>query len=215
MYDIPMRQPGEQSIAPRGRPSFKPAVLLEPTTYSEPDAWVSPGGDAGLWSRVAVSTNDFSSGGTRRPKFRAGFTLIELVLVIAILATIAAILIPNFMSALDAAKIARAIADIQALETEIDSYQILNGTLPNTLDDLGRGTFLDPWGTPYQYLNFANVNGQGQMRKDRFLVPLNSTYDLYSMGADRQSLPPITAPVSQDDTIRANDGAYVGLASKY
>jgi general secretion pathway protein G len=210
-----MGQPGEQSIAPRGRPSSKPSALLEPATYSKHDAWVLTGGDAGLWSRAAVSAKDFSSGRAGRPTLREGFTLIELVLVIAILATIAAILIPNFMSALDSAKIARATADIQALETEIDSYQILNGTLPNTLDDLGRGTFLDPWGTPYQYLNFANVSGQGQMRKDRFLVPLNSTYDLYSMGADRQSLPPITASVSQDDIIRANDGAYVGLASKY
>ncbi len=211
----PMGQPGEQSIALRRRPSSKPAALLEPATYSEHDAWVLTGGDAGLWSRAAVSSNGFSSGRARRPKLCEGFTLIELVLVTAILATIAAILIPNFMSALDAAKIARAIADIQALETEIASYQILNGTSPNTLGDIGRGTFLDPWGTPYQYLNFANVRGEGQVRKDRFLVPLNSTYDLYTKGTDRQSVPPITASVSQDDIIRANDGAYVGLASKY
>ncbi len=211
----PMGQPGEQSIAPQGRPASNPAALLEPATFAEHGAWVFTGGDAGLWSRAAVSSNDFSSGRARWPKLREGFTLIELVIVIAILATIAAILIPNFMSALDAAKIARAIADIQALETEVGSYQILNGTLPNTLGDIGRGTFLDPWGTPYQYLNFATVNGPGQMRKDRFLVPLNSSYDLYSMGADRRSVPPITAPVSQDDILRANDGAYVGLASKY
>jgi len=137
------------------------------------------------------------------------------VIVIAILATIMAMLIPNFMAALDAAKIARAIADIQALETEIDSYQILTGALPITLADIGRDTFLDPWGTPYQYLNFATVSGPGQMRKDQFLVPINSTYDLYSMGKDRQSVPPLTASVSQDDIIRANDGAYVGVASKY
>jgi len=144
-----------------------------------------------------------------------GFTLVELLIVIAIVLTIAAIAIPSLISALDAARAARAVGDIRTLEADIATYEVLNGKLPDTLADLGRGDLLDPWGTPYQYLNFANAKGTGQMRKDRFLVPLNSTYDLYSMGKDRQSVPPITAKVSQDDIIRANDGGYVGLASQY
>jgi general secretion pathway protein G len=55
----------------------------------------------------------------------------------------------------------------------------------------------------------------GKVRKDRFLVPINSTYDLYSMGADGRSVGPLTAAMSRDDIIRANDGAYVGLAEGY
>lgn len=55
----------------------------------------------------------------------------------------------------------------------------------------------------------------GDVRKDRNLVPINSHYDLYSMGKDGQSRPPLTAPVSKDDIIYANDGAYVGLAEDY
>jgi len=74
---------------------------------------------------------------------------------------------------------------------------------------------LDPWGNPYQYLNFDNVNGQGQKKKDKFLVPLNSTYDLYSMGKDGNTSTALTANASQDDIVRANDGAFVGLASQY
>jgi general secretion pathway protein G len=173
------------------------------------------GEGAGLWSRAATSPNDFSSGRAGRLKPRAGFTLVELLIVMAIVITIAAIAVPNLRAALDAARIARAVADIRALESEITTYEFLNGKLPDTLVDIGRGNLLDPWGSPYQYLNFANAKGKGQMRKDRFLVPLNSTYDLYSMGRDRKSVPPITANVSQDDIIRASDGGYVGLASQY
>jgi general secretion pathway protein G len=56
---------------------------------------------------------------------------------------------------------------------------------------------------------------KGKWRKDRFLVPLNSDYDLYSMGKDGCTVAPITAKASHDDILRANNGSYVGLASKY
>jgi len=64
-------------------------------------------------------------------------------------------------------------------------------------------------------LNHTDMKGNGQARKDRFLVPLNSDYDLYSDGQDGQTTAPITAQKSQDDIIRASDGAYVGLASQF
>ena len=53
------------------------------------------------------------------------------------------------------------------------------------------------------------------MRKDHRLVPINSDYDLYSMGKDGRSVSPLTARHSHDDIIRANDGDYVGLAKDY
>ena len=59
------------------------------------------------------------------------------------------------------------------------------------------------------------MKGNGKARKDRFLVPLNSDYDLYSKGKDGKSSSPITASDSQDDVIRASDGSYVGLASQF
>ena len=64
----------------------------------------------------------------------------------------------------------------------------------------------------------ANVSGGGppsQPRKDRFLHPINSDYDLYSMGKDGQSMEPLTAQKSHDDVIRANDGSFVGLAVEF
>ena len=78
-----------------------------------------------------------------------------------------------------------------------------------------RGDLKDPWGNNYQYLNIETTTGLGKMRKDRFLVPLNTDFDLYSMGKDGDSQSPLTAEVSHDDIIRANDGEYIGIASEY
>jgi general secretion pathway protein G len=151
----------------------------------------------------------------RRLAGQHGFTLVELLLVMSIITTIAAMAVPSLMSAINEAKIARAVGDVSALETEIAEYDVLNGKLPDTLADIGRANLLDPWGNPYQYLNHSTKKGNGQSRKDRFLVPLNSDYDLYSMGADGKSSSPITAKNSQDDIIRAADGGYIGLASEF
>jgi general secretion pathway protein G len=46
-------------------------------------------------------------------------------------------------------------------------------------------------------------------------VPINSDFDLYSVGRDGQSAPALTARVSHDDVVRANDGGFIGLAIDY
>lgn len=148
-----------------------------------------------------------------------GFTLVELLIVIAIVGTLSSIAIPSYYSYIEKARIIRAIAEIAILQKEIELYdgEESDNFLPNTLDDIGRGNLLDPWGNPYQYLNFATIKGKGKgkMRKDRFMVPLNSGYDLCSMGKDGKSKAPLTAKASHDDIIRANDGRFIGLASEY
>jgi general secretion pathway protein G len=55
----------------------------------------------------------------------------------------------------------------------------------------------------------------GQMRRDHFLVPVNTDFDLYSLGEDGRSQSPFTAATSQDDIVRANNGGFVGLVSEY
>ena len=89
--------------------------------------------------------------------------------------------------------------------------------LPDTLDQLGNGIPTDPWGNAYQYqrIEGAGLKGKGKLRKDKKLNPINSDYDLYSMGADGQSKLPLTAKHSWDDIIRASNGAYVGPATEY
>ena len=134
-----------------------------------------------------------------------------IVALIAILATIAVVVYGNIT---ERARIARAMADIVTIDSEISTFEMMNERLPNDLGEINRATFLDPWGNPYQYLNFA-VSGNANCRKDHALHPLNTEFDLYSKGKDGQSQAPLTSPQSQDDIIRANDGQYVGLASSY
>src|SRR5215472_3228435 len=145
-----------------------------------------------------------------------GFTVVELLITMAVILTLAALAVPNLMSALGQAKNAKAIGDINTIEDDIAEYQAPhNYALPDDLSQIGFANYPDPWGNPYQYLNHSTMKGNGQARKDRFLVPLNSDYDLYSMGPDGKSSPPITAHPSQDDIIRASDGSYIGLAADF
>ncbi len=138
-----------------------------------------------------------------------------MLITVAIILTISAIAIPKLTSAIDAAKIARAVGDIRTIGDAVVEYSVTNGKYPDSLGQTDYGSTHDPWGNPYQYLSFASVKGKGKMRKDRFLVPINSEFDLYSMGKDGQSVPPLTAKASQDDIIWANDGSFIGPASQY
>jgi general secretion pathway protein G len=144
-----------------------------------------------------------------------GFTVVEVLIVMAIIVTISAIAIPNLLSAIYLADLAKAVGDIHSIETDLTGYEATNGQLPDSLSQVGDDTIIDPWGNPYQYLNHATVHGNGKFRKDRFLVPLNSDYDLYSMGKDGQTATPITAAKSQDDVIRVGSANYIGLASQF
>jgi len=50
---------------------------------------------------------------------------------------------------------------------------------------------------------------------DKFMVPLNTDFDLYSVGPDGESAGPLSAKNSKDDVIRALNGGFVGLASNF
>ncbi len=149
--------------------------------------------------------------------FCQGFTLIELMVVIAITGILAGIAISTYISFIEKAKITIAISDIKLLQRDIIDWQSDHGRLPLSLEEMGKGDMKDPWGNPYQYLNFGAIKGKGDgdKRKDHNLVPINEDFDLYSMGKDGKSQAPLTAKASRDDIIRANNGSYVGVASDY
>ena len=46
-------------------------------------------------------------------------------------------------------------------------------------------------------------------------MPINSTFDLYSVGRDGDSRAPLQNPKSFDDVLRANDGAFLGLGKDF
>ena len=146
------------------------------------------------------------------------FTLIELLLVIALIGTLLLTGIPIFANIANKVKINKAITDIAFTARAIEDYLTENGRLPETLAEVGRDNILDSWGNPYQYLVILGKNKseiKAKWRKDRFLVPLNGDFDLYSMGKDGDSKAPLTAKASHDDIVRANNGGYIGLGSKY
>ena len=148
-----------------------------------------------------------------RPR-AAGYTFIELALVLCIVALLSMIAVPGYKRYVQRSQTAAAITDIGRIQLTIGRYMLANnGQPPPNLATVGMGSMVDPWGKPYTYLSFAN--GNGGARRDKGLHPLNTDYDLYSFGPDGASSLPLTAKVSQDDVIRANDGSFLGTAADY
>lgn len=126
-----------------------------------------------------------------RAEGRRGFTLIELIVVIAIIATLAAVVAPSIFQNVSDAKIAAAKSQIELYALALGSYRLDNDAYPSsdqglealrTLPTSGqpprnwRGPYvehtigMDPWGRPYIYVCPGRANPTG--------------YDLYSLGRD-------------------------------
>lgn len=121
--------------------------------------------------------------------FKAGFTLIELMLVVIIIATLAAMVMPRLVGRGEQARVSAAQSDINAnIATALKLYELDNGAFPTTEEGLNallnkpasarnwNGPYLerkpqDPWGKEYQY------KSPGSHKAD---------YDLYSLGKDGQ-----------------------------
>jgi len=254
-----------------------------------------------------------------------GFTLLELMIVVAILAIIASIAIPQYRSALRSARIVKCKQELRTISQAIDMFLATNHRLPLTLYETEFGGRRDPWGMPYCYLNYSagagdgldwavrvglvdpsalvrNAAGRrdgrpvdgalrapqgpvpmgrgaiqtaplvhtaqtaqgpvvqtapvaavdpagtlnsafgGQLsnadltdlarslgtrsmfagvvvdsvrRRDRYLFPLNTDYDLFSLGPDGLTATALNNPQSLDDVIRANNGGFFGVAADY
>ena len=228
------------------------------------------------------------------------------MIVVAILGIVAGIGVPQYASALLAARTQKARQELVTIAGAIDAYRGVNGALPLTLHQVGFGGKRDPWGVLYCYLNYADGTGDGLewaveagivdpsalkseststatataaptaptgpgrpgtgipaapsadrllvtvtqtlsrdisftemqalqatfveardvevyasvssatvRRRDRYMFPLNTDYDLFSLGANRSTAVSLGHTLSQDDVIRANDGGFYGPASEY
>jgi type II secretion system protein G len=92
---------------------------------------------------------------------RRAFTLIELLIVVAIIAILAAIAIPNFLEAQIRAKRSRALADMRTLATALESYAVDYGEYPGSVE-------LNEW------LTFNGTPGANATPRLNALIPLTS-----------------------------------------
>lgn len=121
----------------------------------------------------------------------AGFTLIEIMVVVVILGILAGVVVPKIMDRPDQAKIVRAKSDIRSIESALNMYKLDNHGYPDSQQGLQalvnkpsggnearnwkQGGYLDrlpkdPWGNDYRYLNPGD----------------HGAVDVYSLGADGQ-----------------------------
>ncbi len=124
---------------------------------------------------------------------QAGFTFIEILVVMVILAILAAIIVPRLTGRSEQARRAKAVSDIENLGVALDTYEADNGVYPTTEQGLQalieqpttdpvpqawhgpyvkKANLNDPWGRPYTYASPGERNPSG--------------YDLYSYGSDGQ-----------------------------
>lgn len=158
-----------------------------------------------------------------------GLTLVELILVLAVVGIFAALSVAGFQETIEKTRNDQAIADLRVLDVKITRFFTPNNEYPGSLEQIDAGDMEDPWGNPYVYTNIdvlpENQKGKitgpkkgassEKIRRDKNLNPLNRDYDLYSLGKDGESKAQISYKTSQDDIIRAGNGAFIGLAEDY
>jgi general secretion pathway protein G len=142
-----------------------------------------------------------------------GFTLIELIMVSAILTILATFAIPIYTRFLDSTKASRSMADIRTLEKDITAYMADKGVYPDNLNQINRADLLDPWGNPYVYTNLTIVGSVHY--KDIYDQDMNDDFDLYSKGKNGNTTGDLDDTISLDDIVRSGDGGNVGLGSLY
>ena len=76
------------------------------------------------------------SGSVKKFSVKSGFTLVEMLVVLAILALLLTLAAPKYFSSIDRAKEATLKQDLNTLRESIDKYYADNGRYPNTLKDL-------------------------------------------------------------------------------
>ena len=95
---------------------------------------------------------------------RKAFTLIELLIVVAIIAILAAIAVPNFLEAQTRAKVSRAQSDMRTLSTALESFRVDNNEYPEGTDNPAKypeqiGAFLGPLAPGYYTFKTRLPNG--------------------------------------------------------
>jgi general secretion pathway protein G len=141
---------------------------------------------------------------------RRGFSLVELVTVMGVVAALATMALPAYTGYLKIVRNGRCVADLRTLDKAVTAYILDKNSLPVQLTDIGTAANqLDPWGRAYIYQNLASAGDAP--REDYLGNPLNTDYDLYSTGWDGTTDAQYDVNGSGNDIARHNNGAYIGL----
>ncbi|MCP3889543.1 MAG: prepilin-type N-terminal cleavage/methylation domain-containing protein [Desulfobulbaceae bacterium] len=98
-------------------------------------------------------------------KNQKGLTLLELMIVVAIIGVLSAIAIPYYQGYIAEAAYKVTILNIQIIEKEITIFKIKNGCLPTDLMEVGLDNLLDPWDNPYVYTD--HTGGEKKRQRSR------------------------------------------------
>lgn len=140
--------------------------------------------------------------------------MIEMLIVLIFMGILMSIATPRVRIFLEEARATRAIGDIKTIQVDLMKYYTSADSFPPSLASIGDAGILDPWGQPYLYTRFG-ATPPGSARVDQFGVPINTAFDLYSVGQDGASSPSLLAGASQDDVVLGNDGGFIGKATRY
>ena len=157
-----------------------------------------------------------------------GYSLMELLIALVIAGILAVIAIPMFggsgidcndkdhrLGYTERARVANATGALGEINIRADMFDLNHGRPPASLVEMGLEDKLDPWGNPYVFTSFEGMQGNGPKRKDHNMVPVNSYFDVYSMGPDGKTATPFTSIPGGDDIVVAGNGQYIGVACFY
>jgi len=136
--------------------------------------------------------------------------MVELITVVAVIAALAAMVIPSYNIYINKAKNSRAKSEVRTLGTEIGGWALdHNGNYPPNLAAIGRGNFFDPWKRLYEYSPvpvLEDPSGTDFLNKD---------FDVYSKGIDGAGAAAAGDPGNLDDIVRSGSGSFVGLREAF
>lgn len=138
---------------------------------------------------------------------------------VGLVAILTAIAVPSYQRYMERAKVSEAVQEMGDIQLRIERFRTRNLRLPNTLAEATTGiaaaALEDPWGRAYTYYNYTAGTTPDPTRRDKNLKPLNSDYDLYSVGKDGVTHQQLNHANSGDDVVRALDGSFIGYGRDF
>ncbi|MBQ8570961.1 MAG: type II secretion system protein GspG [Kiritimatiellae bacterium] len=125
----------------------------------------------------------------RRNSKKAGFTLVELLLVVTILGVLASIAVMNLGGTSEEARIKATQSDIATIQGAVSTYEIRTGKYPSSIDDLAKemdgqkglldaSALTDKWGTKYSFKNEGG--GYFEIRSAGPDTAMNTADDIFN-----------------------------------